>query len=276
MARFAGFGVGSAMLSLVPFSLFTYYIIAYFNAATFAVAAILLLTIRLPKELKKEELSDGYGSWARVFNDRHYLFLCGVHFFLALASVSKYSILPILVKDVLNAPIWIAGIALTMGTFVMVVFALPINRFAWRWSRSTALLAATLIYVMSFLSLATLTWVSLPVATVIIFVVATTMAIAEALFAPVYLAAAAEAAPSSAKGRSSALFQLTWSLAGTVAPIMLTSLLALGNAVLWLTLALLVALAIPGVMHLRHIVPQVLCVNVRADRMLQKARMPEE
>lgn len=59
------------------------------------------------------------------------------------------------------------------------------------------------------------------------------------------LSAANEAAPEGRKGRYSAAFQTAWGLAEVAGPVVYTSLLTVGNAVLWLVLVVLVILAVP-------------------------------
>jgi hypothetical protein len=80
---------------------------------------------------------------------------------------------------------------------------------------------------------------------VVILCYSVAVSLAEAIFAPIALAAAAAAAPAALQGRASALFQLSWGVSQVAAPLLLTVLLSAGNPVLWLTLSGLTAMAVP-------------------------------
>ena len=87
----------------------------------------------------------------------------------------------------------------------------------------------------------------------VLLVYGATVSFAEAIFAPLSTAAAAAMAPPGLEGRASALFQLAWGVAQVSAPFFLTALLSVDNAVLWLTLAGLSALAAVAVQLLHGV-----------------------
>lgn len=257
IGRFAGAGLGAATLALLPDldSPLAYHPLAYLNAASFAVAALLM--VRLPAGGTGAGRPDRRrtGSWRHVLRHRGYVGFCATHVAFTLASASKYAILPILVHDVLHAPQWVPGVAIGLGTAAIVLGQQPVTRWLVRWSRLRVLLGAAVVFAGSFAALAPLTAVSLPVAITLILLASLTMAVAEAAFAPTATAVAAAAAPPGAEGRSSALFQLSWGVAQVLAPVLLTGLLAVGNAVLWLTLAAMAAAAVPALLRLRASLP---------------------
>lgn len=261
IGRFAGAGLGAATLALLPDldSPLTYHLLAYLNAASFAVAALLM--VRLPAGGTGAGHGDRHrdrrrtGSWRHVLRHRGYVGFCATHVAFTLASASKYAILPILVHDVLHGPPWVPGVAIGLGTAAIVAGQQPVTRWLVRWSRLRVLIGAALVFAGSFAALAPLTVVPPPAAITLILLASLTMAVAEAAFAPTATAVAAAAAPPGAEGRSSALFQLSWGAAQVVAPVLLTSLLAVGNAVLWLTLAALAAAAVPALVRLRASLP---------------------
>lgn len=256
IGRFVGAGVGAGATALIPnlTSPGTYHLLAYLNAASFGIAALLVLGLHVPIRYGRRATTGGAG-WGTVLRDRPYVGLCATNVLYTLASVSKYSILPILVLDVLHGPHWVPGVALGIGTLTLVAVQRPATRIAGRYSRSAGLVVASTVFAVSFGSLISATMVPQRVAIVVIIVVSATFAVAEALFAPLTTAAAAAAAPADAQGRASALYQLSWAVATVVGPVLLTNLLNVGSPVLWTTLALTSAASVPAVLALRHRLP---------------------
>lgn len=252
IGRFVGAGIGAGATALIPDlnSPATYHLLAYLNAASFGVAALLLLNLHVPMNKRDAAASANVG-WGTVLRDRTYVAFCLMSVLYTLASIGKYSILPILVLEFLHGPQWVPGVALGIGTITLVSVQRPITRLAAKYSRSRGLVIAAVIFACSFGALTTVTVLPLKAAIVVILVVSVTFAVAEALFAPLLTAAAAAAAPAGAQGRASALFQLSWAVSMVAGPALLTSLLSVGNGALWLTLAATSAAAVPAVLALR-------------------------
>ena len=55
---------------------------------------------------------------------------------ICLASVSKYTVLPIVVIDVLHGPQWVSGVAMIIGTAVYVIVQEPVRQKLPRTRRS--------------------------------------------------------------------------------------------------------------------------------------------
>ncbi|WP_245617024.1 MFS transporter [Amycolatopsis taiwanensis] len=258
VARFAGSGLGAGGSALLPTMTITaFHLIAYLNAASFVLAAVLIWLVR-PTRRERVQASSAApvrGSWATVLRDRPYVAFCGVTVLFTLASVGKYSMLPILVTDVLHGPQWVFGTAMAIGTVVMVAGQQPILRFVGRWTRVRGMVTAAGIFACSFATLIPASLVPVGAAVILILGTAVLSAIAEAIFAPLMTAAAAAAAPQGAEGRASALFQLSWAASQVAGPALLTSLLSAGNAVLWLTLTVTSVCAIPAVALLSRRLP---------------------
>lgn len=256
IGRFVGAGIGAGVTTLIPnlTSPGTYHLLAYLNAASFGIAAALVLGLRVPIRHGRHTKAGGAG-WTTVLRDRPYVGLCATNVLFTLASVGKYSILPILVLNVLHGPHLVPGVAIGVGTLTLVAVQYPATRIAGRHSRSVGLLVASGVFAMSFAALISATVVPLRVAIVVVIVVCATFAVAEALFAPLTTAAAAAAAPIDARGKASALYQLSWAVSTVGGPALLTSLLNVGSPVLWTTLALTSAAAAPAVIALRRRLP---------------------
>lgn len=260
IARFVGAGVGAGATALIPDldSAATYHLLAYLNAASFGIAALLVVGLHVPIEHgRRREAHDPTG-WRVVLRDKGYVSFCLTNVLFTLASVGKYSILPILILEHLHGPRWLPGVALGIGSVTLVCVQRPVTRLAARRSRATGLVVAAAVFGGSFAALVPVTLVPGAAAVVIIIVVSVTFAVAEALFAPLTTAAAAAAAPEGAQGRASALYQLSWAVSTVAGPALLTGLLSAGSITLWATLTTTSVLAVPAVLALRRRLPAVL------------------
>lgn len=277
-ARFAGAGVGAAATAVLPAVTgpAAFHALAYGNAASFAVAAALIRLLpkahptraddpphqsHEPQESQKAVLSResaARGGWRAVLGDRAFTGFCLTHMAFTLASASKFAVLPIVVRDFLHGPQWIAGTAITLGTVVVVTVQRPIITLLAKRSRTSALIGAATLFTVSFALLIPLEAISLPLATVVILLTSLGFSVAEAVFGPIGTAAAAAAAPPGAEGRASAVFQLSWGLPMALAPGLLATLLSVGNALTWTVLALTCACAVPALLVLRRKLPAAL------------------
>ncbi|MEA5361649.1 MFS transporter [Amycolatopsis sp., V23-08] len=254
--RFAGAGIGAGAIAVLPAitSPWTFHLLAYVNAASFAVAALL---IRLLPRAEAPAVRPP-GSWRAVLGDRPFTGFCFTHMAFTLASASKFAVLPIVVHDLLHGPQWIAGTAITLGTVAVVTGQRPIVALLAGRSRTAGLIGAATIFAACFGLLIPLQAVSLPVATGLILFTSLGFSIAEAMFGPTATAAAAAAAPPGAEGRASSIFQLSWGLPVALAPGLLAALLSVGNALTWSVLALTCAAAVPALLVLRRKLPEAL------------------
>jgi hypothetical protein len=164
------------------------------------------------------------GSWRAVFGDRPFTGFCVTHTAFTLASASKFAVLPIVVRDLLHGPQWIAGTAITLGTVVVVTAQRPIVTLLAGHSRTVGLIGAATLSAVSFALLIPVEMVSLQVA----------------------------------EGRASSIFQLSWGLPVALAPGLLAVLLSVSNALTWSVLALTCTAAIPALLVLRKKLPEAL------------------
>jgi MFS family permease len=254
VGRFAGAGVGAAASAVLPeiTSPAAFHLIAYANAATFAVAAVLIGFLPAATGVSEKDRPPG---WKTVLSDRPYVGFCLTHMSFTLASASKFAILPILVRDFLHGPQWIAGTAITIGTVTVVFGQNLVIRVLAGHSRTTGLIAAAVVFAVSFALLIPVTSVPLQVAICLILFTSATFSVAEAMFAPLSTAAAAEAAPRGAEGRASALFQLSWGLPMALAPAILGGLLSVSGPLLWTCLTATSLLAVPALLGLKKRLP---------------------
>ncbi len=263
VGRFAGAGIGAAATAVLPTitSPWAFHLLAYVNAASFAVAALLMALLpALSREsahqgaaLSRERA--GSGSWRGVLGNRPFTGFCVAHTAFTLASASKFAVLPIVVRDLLHGPQWIAGTAITLGTVVVVTAQRPIVALLAGRSRTAALIGAATLFAVSFALLIPLEMVPLHVAAALILVTSLGFSVAEAMFGPTGTATAAAAAPAGAEGRASSIFQLSWGLPVALAPGLLAVLLSVSSALTWSVLALTCTAAIPALLVLRKKLP---------------------
>nr|WP_052478107.1 MFS transporter [Kibdelosporangium sp. MJ126-NF4]CEL16176.1 Membrane transport protein [Kibdelosporangium sp. MJ126-NF4]CTQ94101.1 Membrane transport protein [Kibdelosporangium sp. MJ126-NF4] len=237
IGRFAGFGLGSALIGIMPdvADPTIYNVVNYSTAALLGLAGVIILGIPTPVEASTK------AGWPIVLRDRRYVAICATQVLFCLASVGKFAVLPLVVVNVLHQPPWAVTAAMVTGMVVYVVAQEPVLRLAERFSRRIGMVVAAGLFAASFATLAVFPTVA------VIVVTSAVMSVAECLFSPLSTAAAADAAPKQAQGRASALFQLSWGLSTAIGPGLLTGLLTLGTAPLWLTLAVISAAAIPAV-----------------------------
>ncbi|CAM3995152.1 MFS transporter [Kibdelosporangium persicum] len=237
IGRFAGFGIGSALIGVMPdvADPAIYNVVNYVAAAALGLAAVILLGITTPGQTTVK------AGWPVVLRDRRYVAICATQVLFCLASVGKYTVLPLVVINELHMQQWVAGAAMIIGTVVYILVQEPVLRIAERFPRSLGMIVGAGLFAVSFGALAIFP------ATPVIFATSAVMSVAEALFSPLSTAAAADAAPKQAQGRASALFQLSWGIAVAAGPWLLTGLMTVGVTALWLTLAATSAAAIPAV-----------------------------
>ncbi|WIY04157.1 MFS transporter [Amycolatopsis mongoliensis] len=256
VGRFAGAGIGAAATAVLPTitSPWAFHLLAYVNAASFGVAAVLMGL--LPRAEARTHAPSG--SWRTVLGDRPFTGFCVTHTAFTLASASKFAVLPIVVRDFLHGPQWIAGTAITLGTVVVVTAQRPIVSLLAGRSRTAGLIGAATLFSVSFALLIPLEMVPLHIATGLILVTSLGFSVAEAMFGPTGTATAAAAAPAGAEGRASSIFQLSWGLPVALAPGLLAVLLSVSTALTWSVLALTCTAAIPALLVLRKKLPQAL------------------
>ncbi|MBE1466375.1 MFS transporter [Kibdelosporangium phytohabitans] len=238
IGRFAGFGLGSALIGIMPDTAdpAIYNVVNYATAALLGLAAVVLLGIRTGARETTAK-----AGWPIVLRDRRYVAICATQILFCLASVGKYTVLPLVVINELREPQWVVAAAMITGTVVYIVVQEPVLRIAERFPRGRGMVAAAGLFAVSFTALAIFPAIPVIIAT------SAVMSLAECLFSPLSTAAAADAAPKEAQGRASALFQLSWGVSVALGPGLLTGLLALGTGPLWLTLAMISAAAVPAV-----------------------------
>ena len=251
VVRIVGLGVGAGAAGLLADRPGGLELLAYANAASFALAAVLVLVAAGGFAVERAGRG-GHGSgaavpgWRSVARDRPFLLLCGIHTVLALGGASLVLILPLVAVDTLRGPVWLAGAAIVLGNAVLAVAQRPVVAWTGPRPRRRGLVAGALVLATAFLLLAPAGHASPEAVVGLVLAAAAVGALGQCAAFPLMVAAANHAAPVASRGRYSAVFQTSWGAANAVAPALLTGLLAVGHPVLWLTLAAATLATVPA------------------------------
>ncbi|WP_329565511.1 MFS transporter [Kitasatospora sp. NBC_01266] len=247
----AGLGAGTLLASLIIGVLgdrgFT--AAAWLNSASFFAAA--LLARRVPavvqgfgSALRRRAAANGAGAdcgYRAVLADRRYLGLTSANFLIAVGYSALSVLLPVFAVSCLGAPQSLVGVAFVVNTVLCALAGVPVARLARRFgSRTRTAAVGAGLFAASAVGQVVLGTVRphlLPVVLggLLILVVVATMG--ELVHNPSASALATSAAPPALRGRYQATYQLSWSLAKTVAPSLFTLLLAVDARLPWLLVA---------------------------------------
>jgi len=165
---------------------------------------------------------------AALVRDRPYLLLVLVTFAYALTEMTLNVAMPVYFAEILRLPGWVPGTVFVVNT-VMIGGAqgLVVRGMTGR-VRSRVMLTAIVFTASSFAVLLLAGALTRGLAVGVVLAAAVVYTLGELMFGPVIGALSAETAPEEFRGRFMAAGQLSWSLAGAVAPAVYTALLVRG------------------------------------------------
>ncbi|WP_327327076.1 MFS transporter [Streptomyces sp. NBC_01210] len=257
----AGAGLGAALSGLLIDDVRGLRLVTYANAVSYLVAAALVLAVG--QAVRGAAVTADHGDaappsgagWRVLLADRPYLLLCLLQVQFTLATQSLVVILPVVALDILHGPSWLPGVLVIVACGCLVLAREPALRYGERRSRTHSLRLSCLAFALAFLLLVPAAWLDVQWAVPVALAAAVAGGVGEALYAPVTIAMANEAAPEALKGRYSAVFQTAFGLAGALGPALFTGLLTAGNSVLWLALAGISLLSAPAVSRVTRALP---------------------
>ncbi|MEV0878556.1 MFS transporter [Micromonospora echinofusca] len=256
-ARTAGLAVGGLTTGVVVADgrAATYRAVAYAAAACFALAAVLIAAcVRIPPPAGGPAGS-GRGGYATLVRDRPFLALIGLNTVFALSSMMLGLALPTVMLTDLRGPAWLTSAVLAGNAFLVALLSAPVGTRLPRHRRTRAVALAAALWTVWGVAMATLGPGRLGVVAALLVAATLLFTVAEVVHAPASAALAAAAAPVAARGRYLAAFQYSFALASMVAPAFFGTLYEVGTAAPWLTLALLNALGVVGVLLLERRLP---------------------
>jgi MFS family permease len=276
--RGAGLGAGTAAAGLAAATLASgqgYRLLAALNAVSFVVAAA--LSVRVPIIPATADTHTDRGGRARprrwaalggyrpILRDGPFLGFTATNVAFSLCVLSFALVLPPFVLGTLRQPPWVVGMLFTLNTVAVATMQTAVTAWIAHFRRTRAIACAAGLFGLAFIALALVSrlvprppeahseargWV---VASLLAAMGLYTLA--ELVMAPLKNALVADAAPEASRGRYLAFYHLSWSLASTAAPALLTSLLALGALALWPALAAVALLAALALLRLDALLP---------------------
>lgn len=249
--RNAGFGLGGLLsgIGLAAGETAGYQGVAAVNAASFLLAALLLLLDRSharPAATTGGSADTGAG-WRSVLSDRPYLALTVVNIAFATNSFALTVVLPVYAVARLDLPPWLPGVGLTLNCLLIALTQGPVVQALIGRARVRALQASSALSA-AFAVIMLLAAAVPPMAGVVVVLAAVAVfTLGELIESPVLAALASEAAPDALRGRYLALNQASWNISNTLAPALLTALLAVGIWPICVALIGLAAVAALGI-----------------------------
>ncbi|MFB6562199.1 MFS transporter [Streptomyces sp. NPDC056400] len=242
----AGMGAGallvSGVLALWGTGGFTY--TAWGNSAAFALAGLLVSRVRAVRAVPGAGTAGageaGAVGYRTVLRDRPFLGLTAANFLTALGYSALSVLFPLYLSTWLSAPDSLTGAAFTVNTVLCagigVLIAGRVRRSGARRTRSAAL--GALLFAAAFVGQIVLGTLrpgqSATLVALLVIVVVYTLG--ELVHSPSGGALSVSAAPEAVRGRYLATYQLSYSLAGALAPSLFTALLAVDGRLPWAVL----------------------------------------
>lgn len=255
--------------------------LAICNALSFVGAAVLIVQMRIAPFAPQADpqasvaapalQTAGRGGYWQVAHDGPFLGFTATNVAFSLIALSSSLALPVYIVTTLRQPAWVVSALFSLNTLLITTLQLVVVRWIARYRRTHALMGSAALFGLSFLVLATLLSMAqgesaLPdnatghaqAAWALIGGLVVAMGIftlAELIMAPLKNALVADAASDALRGRYLAFYHLSWSVASTVAPALLTGLLAYNPLYLWLALAVVALLALVSLWRLDALLP---------------------
>ncbi len=269
--RNASFAIGGllAALAITVGTATAYTVVVLANAASYLLAFTLLLSVENSTPIvhpsSAAELQQG---WSHVLRDRPYLLFVVTNYTFATSAMALNIAMPVYITQTLHLPGWVAGAVFTINTVMIGVGqGLVVN--AMEGSvRSNLIALGSLLSVAAYAVMLAADWTTVGVGVAVMLVGAVVYTAGELVAGPVLAALATDAAPVHLRGRYVSLYQTSWTVSSTIAPVALTWLLQRGSAQLWGALAVVAMVGVVLSMFLRRAMPLAAIVvpTSRGDR----------
>jgi predicted MFS family arabinose efflux permease len=256
--RFVGMSVGAlAVTTGVAVqgirSPWLYAVVLYLNAVSFLAAACLIFasgrtsrpsppTCRQAAKARDDpSLRGAKTSYREVLRNQSFVQYTAINFVFALASDSFTTALPIFLIRYAGEPAWTPGALYLVSCITLLASRPLVNSMATKSQPHRLQRLAAGLSALYFVALPLVPMLGPVFGLVLALALTMLFALSEAVQAMVMSAIVLEFAPPTAQGRYNAFFQLSWGLAGALAPGVYAFGLTLSPAGLWVALALLTA-----------------------------------
>ncbi|MFR9795369.1 MFS transporter [Streptomyces sp. MS06] len=240
----AGLGAGTLIASIVIATAgdFGYTVTAWLNGASFIAAGFLASrTPAAPPRAAAAARARG-GGYRAVAKDRPFLGLVCANLLVALGFSALTSLLPLYATGWLDLPDGLVGSAFLLNTVLCATLGVPVAALARRRfaSRPRAAAGGAALFSVAFLAQVVLGTVrphGVPLLLTGLLGAVLVMTVGEMVYSPSSGALSQFAAPQRLRGRYLATYQLSWSLAYALGPMVFTSLLTVDGRLPWLLVA---------------------------------------
>ncbi|WP_285703285.1 MFS transporter [Microtetraspora sp. NBRC 16547] len=208
-------------------------------AAVFAIAAVLVARIpTIRGAMRQEGTEDGF---RQVLGDRPYLLITAANFLIAFGYTTQAIALPVFLTRDIGIPDALAGAVFGVNTVLVAALGVPVARLTMRGRRTRGAALGAAVFALSFAAFAALPQlVSGAEAVVAVLAVAVLYTAGELVHSAPAQGLSVQAAPDHLRGRYLSIYQLSWSVCRTLAPLLLGFLLEAGQWQLWTVLAVMV------------------------------------
>ena len=234
--RNASFAVGGlvAALAITIGTISAYTAVVVVNAASYVVAFVLILFVHSPhKAPARAGPAGGPAGWNQVLHDRGYLALVVTNYTYATSAMALNVAIPVYVTQSLGLPGWVAGAVFTINTLMIGLGQGLVVNAMEGFVRADLIALGCLLAATSYVVLLSASWTAVWLGVVVVLVGAVFYTGGELVAGPVLTALSTDAAPAALRGRYVSLYQMSWTISMTIAPVALTWLIQQGAAALW-------------------------------------------
>nr|BFF26189.1 MFS transporter [Glycomyces mayteni] len=231
-----GFGALAAAGMLALDGSTGFYAAAALLALACAAAAATVATIPVRRRTAhRRNAPETRGGYREVLADRPYLALTAANFLIGFGYTAQAIALPVFLTRDVGLPGALAGGVFAVNTALVAVLGVPVARAMARARRARGAALGTAVFAASFAAFALLP--ALGGGLVAVLIVAIVYTAGELIHSAPAQSLSVQAARDHIRGRYLSVYQLSWSLCRTVAPVVLGLLLDAGTWQLWTVLA---------------------------------------
>ncbi|MFD0689998.1 MFS transporter [Actinomadura fibrosa] len=228
-------------------------------AAVFAAAAALVTRIPAARPHGSAPIDPDprpRAGYREVLADRPYLSITAANLLIAFGYTAQAIALPVFLTRDVGIPDAMAGAVFAVNTALVAVTGIPVARLTARARRTRGAALGAALFAVSFAAFAALPGsVTGSAAVIAVLAVAVLYTAGELVHSAPSQSLSVQAAPAHLRGRYLSLYQLSWSLCRTIAPMLLGFLLDAGSWQLWTVLAALVLTGAALLLHTERTLP---------------------
>lgn len=206
-----------------------YVVMAVANAVSFGLAAVLIHGLG---GVRRTGVARQKAGFKVVLKDRPYLGITGANLLIALSYVAMAAGMPVYLTRDLGVPQAMSGMVFAINTAMVAFLGVPVARLVLRARRTRAAALGAAVFAGSFVLFAGLQLLHTGVVAGVL-VAAVIYTGAELIHSAPAQGISVQTPPDHLRGRYLATYQMSWSIARAVAPLLITFLLGLGSWQLW-------------------------------------------